>query len=73
VGEDVLLRTGMWCFPGSCLEIGHVMLCYSGCLRGHVVFGKDINITQQNGRLRHWFTLPLSADSVERNVPKNFL
>jgi hypothetical protein len=42
--EDVLLKTDMWYFSGSYLEKGHVIFCYNGCLRGHVIFGKDVSI-----------------------------
>ena len=50
---------------------GHVMFCWSRCLRGHVMFGKSVSATQQHRRcsgigspcwsslmtLLHWFTL----------------
>lgn len=45
--DDVLLRADKRCFPGSCLVRGHVMFCWSGHLRGHVLFGKGVRITQQ--------------------------
>jgi hypothetical protein len=45
--ENVLLRTDTWCFSGSCLMRGHAMFCWCGHLRGHVMFGKSISITQQ--------------------------
>ena len=45
--EDVLLRADTWRFSGSCLGKGHVMFNWSECLRGHVMFGKSISITQQ--------------------------
>jgi hypothetical protein len=44
--EDVLLRTDMWCFSGSCLVKGRVVLWWTRCLRGPVMFGKSINISQ---------------------------
>jgi hypothetical protein len=34
-----------WCFPENCLVKRHVMVCWNGHLREHVVFGKTI--TQQ--------------------------
>jgi hypothetical protein len=34
-------------FSRSCLVKGHVMLCWSGHLRGHTMFGKGISISQQ--------------------------
>lgn len=37
--EDVLLRTDTWCFSGGCLMKMHVMLCWTGCLRGYVMEG----------------------------------
>ena len=45
--EDILLRTDTWYFSKSCLVEGHVMLCWRRCLRGHTMFGKSRNITQQ--------------------------
>jgi hypothetical protein len=45
--EDVLLRTDTWCFWQSSLVKGHAIFCWSGCLRGHVMFGKSISVTQQ--------------------------
>jgi hypothetical protein len=48
--EGVLLRTDMWVwvfFFFWNLEKGYVMFCKSGHLRGHVIFGKDMSITQQ--------------------------
>ena len=59
--EDVLLRTDMWCFSESCLLKGRMMFCWSGCLRGCMIFGKGICITQQWITLLHWFTLLLIA------------
>jgi hypothetical protein len=43
LGEDVLLRTDTWCFSGSCW----VVFCLSRCLRGHMMLGKSISVTQQ--------------------------
>jgi hypothetical protein len=43
---DVLLRTDMWCFSGSCLMKEHAVFCWSGHLRGHMMLEKNINITQ---------------------------
>ena len=40
LGKDALLRIDMWGFSGSCLEKGHVTFCWTGCLRGHVMFGR---------------------------------
>jgi hypothetical protein len=37
----------MWCSSGNCL------------VKGHLMFGKSISITQQT--FLHWFTLPLFA------------
>jgi hypothetical protein len=37
----------MWCFSESCLLKAHVMFFWSGCLRGHVMFGKSVSTTQQ--------------------------
>jgi hypothetical protein len=45
--EDVLLRADTWYFSGSCLGKGHMVFCWSRCLRGHVMFRKSISITQQ--------------------------
>jgi hypothetical protein len=44
--EDVSLRTNKWRFSESCLEKGHVMFCWSGLMKEHMMFGKAINITQ---------------------------
>jgi len=41
------MRTGMWCFSGSCVVKGHVMFCWSGPLRRLPMFGKSISIAQQ--------------------------
>lgn len=62
--EGVLLRTQTWCFSGSYLKRRHVMFCYSGHLRKHVMFEKGINITQQTveNTVWYWFALPLFAD-----------
>ena len=50
--EDVLLRTDVWCFSGSCLVKGHAMFCWSRCLRGCVMFGKSINLTQLSSSIQ---------------------
>lgn len=42
-----LLRRDMLRFYRSCLVKGHVMLSWSGSLRGHVTFGKSKSICQQ--------------------------
>lgn len=36
----------MFCFSRSCPVKGHVMFCWSQCLREHLTFGKSITITQ---------------------------
>ena len=61
--EDVLLGTDMWCFSGSCLDKGHVVFRSSGCLKGRVMFGKGVSITQQTvGRtVWYWFALQFFA------------
>lgn len=55
----VLLRIDIWCFTKSCL-----LFCKSGCLRGHMMFGNNINITQKivDDAMWYWFTFPLSDD-----------
>jgi hypothetical protein len=44
IWEDVLLRTDMLCFSRGNLDKGHMMFCYSGCLREYEMFRNDINI-----------------------------
>jgi hypothetical protein len=48
-----------WEQPGK----GHVVFCYSGLLREHVMFKKGINIIQQtvNDTSWYWLALPLFA------------
>jgi len=60
---DVFPENRYVVFSGSCLERGPVVFCWSRCLREHVMFRKDINITQQavDDAVWHWFALPLFA------------
>jgi hypothetical protein len=37
----------MRCFSVCCLVKGHVMFCWSRCLRSHVTLEKSVSITQQ--------------------------
>ena len=71
----------IWCLSGHCLvKKGHVMFCWSRSLRGHVIFGKNISITQQTVdnalalvSLAFLVDLHLSqSDFIEKNAPKNF-
>ena len=79
--EDALQRIDIWCFSGRCLEKkGHVMFYWSRSLRGHMIFGKYISITQQTVdnalalvSLAFLVDLHLSqSDFIEKNAPKNF-
>lgn len=49
------IGTDPWCFARSCLVKGHVMFCWSECLRWGMLFRKNLNITPQT--VREWFTL----------------
>ena len=40
-------ETDIWCFSRSYLKKRHEIFCWSGCLLGHMIFGKGIRITQQ--------------------------
>lgn len=79
--EDALQRIDIWCFSGRCLEKkGHVMFYWSRSLRGHMIFGKNLSITQQTVdnalalvSLAFLVDLHLSqSDFIEKNAPKNF-
>lgn len=84
------------CFPGNCLvrgcfaEVrGHVMFCWSRCLRESVMFEKSISRTPQTVKgcsciatpYNTWLGFASSAMLcwfllvvfIERNMPKNFL
>jgi hypothetical protein len=41
--RDVLLEVCFW----KLLVKGHIMFCWRRCLRGQVMFGKSVSITQQ--------------------------
>lgn len=62
------------------MKKGHVMFGWSRSLRGHVIFGKNISITQQTVdnalalvSLAFLVDLHLSqSDFIEKSAPKNF-
>lgn len=58
--EDILMRTDMLCFSGSCHVKGHGIVCSSGCLRGHVMFGKSVSVAQQTVNDLQCFTFLLA-------------
>ena len=79
--EDALQRIDIWCLSGRCLvKKGHVMFCWSRSLRGHMIFGKNLSITQQTVdnalalvSLAFLVDIHLSqSDFIEKNAPKNF-
>lgn len=40
-----LLRTDTWCLSGNYPVKGHVAFCWSRCVRGHVMFEKNPNMS----------------------------
>lgn len=80
--EKVLLRQTLGVFSRSCLVKGHVVVCWSRRLRGHVMLRKNINTTRQTvsnalvfvrlGMLC-WSSLIFACcNFIERNMPGNF-
>ena len=50
-----------WFFPGSSLVKGHVIFRWSGCVRGHMMLRKNINMTPTDREriFLHWFALQM--------------
>jgi hypothetical protein len=57
--QDVLLRTGMWCFSGSCLEKGACDVFLEQMLgRTHDIWkGYKYNPTNSGDAVWYWFAL----------------
>ena len=60
-------------FPETAQKKRHVMFCWSRCLRGLVMFGKGISITQQTvGHSVASSLIVICRDVIKRNAPKKF-